>query len=426
MVGSKGRSGTALAPDRVLLPSDQEASGRSLGAREIELVSEAIRSGTLTPTKGSFVKAFERAFAERLGVAHAFACTSGTAAMHCAVAAVNPEPGSEIITTPITDMGALSPILFQGAIPVFADVDPRTYNVDAGSIRDRLSDRTAAVVATPLFGNPAGTRAIADLAARAHVALIEDCSQAYGARDHGRDVGTFGDIGVFSLQQGKHITTGEGGVLVTDDDRLARRIRLFINKAWDYEGARPDHEFLALNYRMSELQGAVALAQLEGLDAGVAARIENAGTLTGAIEAIPGISAPYVEPDTVHSYWRYPISVDPDVVPGGPDAVAAALGELGVAAAPRYIKKPAYGCAVFQDQRTFGTSRYPFTLARPEALDYSDARFLGATEALSRVLVLPWNERYESGHVNAIAARIDAAVASVASVAVSSVQGVKR
>jgi dTDP-4-amino-4,6-dideoxygalactose transaminase len=412
MVESNGRFGVALA-DRVVLPSDQNASGRSLGTREIELVSEAIRSGTLTPTKGSFVKAFEYAFTERLGVTHVFACTSGTAAMHCAVAAVDPEPGSEIVTTPITDMGALAPLLFQGAIPVFADVDPKTYNVDAGAIRDRLSDRTAAIVATPLFGNPAGTRAIRDLATEVGVPMIEDCSQAYGAQDHGRSVGTFGDIAFFSLQQGKHITTGEGGVIVTDDDTLARRIRLFINKAWDYGGASPDHEFLAMNYRMSELQGAVALAQLDGLDRSVAVRIENADRLTAAIDSVPGIGAPYVTPDTVHSYWRYAVSVDPQVVPGGPDAMAAALGELGVAAAPRYIKKPAYACAVFRDQRTFGTSRYPFTLARPEAVDYSEARFPGTIEALSRVLVLPWNEGYESRHVDEIGRRIAAAAASL-------------
>ena len=417
MVVSDPRVDAAMALDTVEFPSDQDASGRSLGEREIALVSEAIRSGTLTPTKGSFVKAFERAFAERLGVTHAFACTSGTAAMHCAIAAIDPEPGSEVVTTAITDMGALAPLLFQGAVPVFADVDPRTYNVDAETIRDRLADRTAAIVATPLFGNPAGTRAIRDLATETGVPMIEDCSQAYGAQDHGRSVGTFGDIAFFSLQQGKHITTGEGGVIVTDDDTLARRMRLFINKAWDYGGASPDHEFLAMNYRMSELQGAVALAQLDGLDRSIAVRIENADRLTTAIESVPGIAAPYVTPDTVHSYWRYAISVDPRIIPGGPDAMAAALGELGVAAAPRYIRKPAYDCAVFQDQRTFGTSRYPFSLARPEAVDYSEARYPGTIEALSRVLVLPWNEGYESRHVDEIGRRIAAAAASLTEVA---------
>jgi perosamine synthetase len=136
------------------LPSDHEASGRTLGDEEIALVSEAIRRGTLTSTRGTFVKTFERRFADRLGVKHAYACASGTAAVHVAVAAIDPEPGDEIVTSPITDMGALTPILYQGAIPVFADVDPATLNITAATIEPRLSGRTRAIVVTHLFGNP--------------------------------------------------------------------------------------------------------------------------------------------------------------------------------------------------------------------------------------------------------------------------------
>ena len=137
------------------LPSDQDASGRTLGAEEIELVSQAIRSGTLTSTKGSFTKTLERDFAALLGARHAYACASGTAAIHCAVAAIDPEPGDEIVTTPITDMGALTPILYQGAIPVFADVDPRTCNVTAGTIEARISPRTRGLSLPICLGIPA-------------------------------------------------------------------------------------------------------------------------------------------------------------------------------------------------------------------------------------------------------------------------------
>jgi len=394
----------------LVLPSDQTASGRTLGDTEIEAVSEAIRSGTLTSTKGSFVKAFERAYAERLGMEYASACSSGTAAMHTAMAALDPEPGQEVITTSITDMGALSPILYQGAIPVFADVDPRTYTVTAETIAERITDRTAAIVSTPLFGNPVGTAEIAALAAERSIPFVEDCSQAFGAADHGRLVGTFGDIGFLSLQQGKHITTGEGGVLVTDDDALATRIRTFINKAWDYESPTPDHTYLALNYRMSELVGAVALAQLAKLDDSVRIRIENARILDELLEDVPGVEGPKVVRENIHSYWRYPLHVDGDEVPGGPDALASALGDLGVAAAPRYIKKPAFACGVFQDQRTFGSSRWPFTLADPSAVDYSRDRYSGTWQALASVLVLPWNERYTADDVHAIGERIHMAV----------------
>src|SRR5579864_4745763 len=148
------------------LPSDQDATGRNLGVEEIAAVTSAIQSGTLTSTKGEFVRTLETRFASMLGVAHAFACASGTAAIHCAIAALDPEPGDEFITTPVTDMGALAPILYQGAIPVFADVDPRTCNVTAQTIEACISDRTRAIIVTHLFGNPCKMDEIEELARR--------------------------------------------------------------------------------------------------------------------------------------------------------------------------------------------------------------------------------------------------------------------
>jgi perosamine synthetase len=360
------------------------------------------------------VKTFAERFAGTLGVRHAVACSSGTAAIHAAVAALDPEPGDEIITTSITDMGALAPLLYQGVIPVFADVDPRTGNITADTIADRLGDRTKAIIVTHLFGNPCEMDPIMALADRHGLPVIEDCAQAYLATAGGRMVGARGAIGCFSLQQGKHITAGEGGLVVTSDDALARRARLFIDKAWGYGDPAPDHYFLALNYRMSELQGAVALAQLTRLDASVNRRRDMAARLTSALERVPGIETPYVHPDNRHVYWRYMLRVDSGVIPGGPAGLAAALKGYDVASAPRYIQKPAFRCAIFAEQRTFGSSRYPFTLARPEALDYSQERFPGTFAALDAMLVLPWNERYQPGHVDYLGEAIAEAVFTVA------------
>jgi perosamine synthetase len=330
-----------------------------------------------------------------LGVRHAWACSSGTAALHTAVAAIDPEPGDEIVTSPITDMGALAPILYQGAIPVFADVDPETANVTAETIAPRLSERTRAIVVTHLFGNPCDMAPILALARSREIPVIEDCAQAFLASDGGRGVGTIGTIGTFSLQQGKHITTGEGGIVTTDDDALARRMFLFINKAWGYGDPAPDHTFLALNSRMSELQGAVALAQLPKLSPFVEKRIANAAWLSKALSGLPGIGTPQVRPGSVHTYWRYCLRIAPRVIEGGAVALAAGLKERGIAATPRYIQKPAFECEVFRLKRTFGRSRWPFPLARPEAVDYDRARFPGVFEALDGLLVLPWNERFE-------------------------------
>lgn len=394
------------------LPSDQDSTGRTLGAEELELLRQVIESGTLTSTKGDFVKQLETEFAKKLGSKYAYACSSGTAAIHCAVAAINPEPGDEIITTSITDMGGLTPIIYQGAVPVFADVDPETYNVTARSIEKVISHKTKAIVVTHLFGNPCDMAAITELAKKHGIPVIEDCAQAFLSTYRNENIGTLGDIGCFSLQQGKHITTGEGGIVVTNNDKFARHMYLYINKAWGYGDQNPDHYFAALNYRMTELQGAVAVAQLAKLEDVVASRSRLADSLTTQLSGLAGISTPTITPDSTHTYWKYCLNVDASVIEGGSPGLGAALREKGIACAPRYIVKPAFECQVIRDQVTFGTSRWPFSLARPEAVDYSRDKFPGTYKALEHVLVIAFNECYTDEHVDFIATSVrEAAVA---------------
>ncbi|MFM7428146.1 MAG: DegT/DnrJ/EryC1/StrS family aminotransferase [Elainella sp.] len=396
------------------LPSDQDASGRTLGAEEIAYVTEAILSGTLTSTKGTFVKVLEKQFAELLGVKYAYACNSGSAAVNTAIAAIDPEPGDEIITTSITDMGALTPILYQGAIPRFADVDPITWNVTAETIEKCLTDRTKAIIVTHLFGNPCNMTEILALANRRGIPVIEDSAQAFLAQHNGQYSGSMGAIGCFSLQQGKHITTGEGGIVTTNDEALARRMFLYINKAFGYGDPKPDHYFIALNYRMSELQGAVAAAQMAKLPEIVNRRRQTARKLTEQLQGLPGIATPYHDPRNVHVYWKYCLRVDSQVIADGAVGLAKKLKEeKGIFSAPRYIQKPAFQCEIFEQQRTFGNSRWPFTLAAPEAVDYSPAHFPGTFSGLEQVLVLPWNEAYTDEHIDYIADAVRQAVAGL-------------
>jgi dTDP-4-amino-4,6-dideoxygalactose transaminase len=154
----------------------------------------------------------------------------------------------------------------------------------------------------------------------------------------------------------------------------------------------------------------VAVAQLEKLGDSVRNRSEAAEQLTRMIQDIPGITTPYVAPGNVHTFWKYCLRVDGGVITGGAPALAAKLREKQIASAPRYIQKPAFMCKIFREQRTFGNSRFPFTLARPEAVDYSPSRFPGAFEALEGILVLPWNERYEAVHIDYLADSIRDAV----------------
>lgn len=401
-------------PEKIMnLPSDQDSTGRTLGDAELGYLREVIESGTLTTTKGRFGKALEGAFAEKFGVKHAFACASGSAAIHIAVAAVNPNPGDEIVTTSITDMGALTPLLYRGAIPVFAEVDTKTLNVTARSIENALSERTKAIIVTHLFGNPCEMDEIMELANDHGIPVIEDSAQTFLAKVGDDYAGTIGAIGCFSLQQGKHMTTGEGGMVVTNDDALARRMFLYINKAWGYGDKNPDHYFMALNYRLSELQAAVALGQLEKLESSVQNRIRTANVLTDMLNGTDGIETPKVAENASHVYWKYCLTVDDSKIQGGSVAMAGLLKEKNIFSAPRYIVKPAFMCQVFQEKNTLGDSQFPFNLAREGAADYRIENFPATVKALNDVLVLPWNEKYNDEHVKYIAQCVKTATESL-------------
>lgn len=399
--------------ENIKLPNDQDASGRTFGVEELNAIKEVLDSGTLITTKGKYGKMLESAFAEKMGVKYAYACNSGSAAVHVAIAAINPNPGDEIITTSITDMGALTPIVYQGAIPVFADVDPKTLNVTAETIEKVLSEKTKAIIVTHLFGNPCEMGAIMELANSKGIPVIEDTAQSFLATVDGEKVGTIGAIGAFSFQQGKQMTTGEGGIVVTNDDALARRLYLCINKAWGYGDENPDHYFIALNYRMTELQAALAYEQLKKLDDSVAQRQKMAALLDEKIADIEGIDSYKPAANATMTYWKFCLRVDDTKIEDGSVGLAKALKIYDVASAPRYVVKPAYKCMVFRDQNTFGDSHYPFNLARPEAVDYNDDNFQGTIKGLHDVLVLPINERYTEEHIEFLAASIREAVENV-------------
>lgn len=393
----------ARPPQQTSLPSDLDASGRSFGPEELAALQAVLEGGTLAGAADGAVRQLESELAATFGSRFAYASSSGTSALHAAVAAVDPEPGDEIVCAPLTQISSLSPILYQGAIPVFADVDPETGNVTAATLRAKISERTRAIVVTHLFGKPCPMDGILQLARAHDLPVIEDCSHAFLATSGHQFVGTLGAIGCFSLEQEMHMTCGEGGFVITDNERFARRMCLFINERWEADAGGADRDFLALDSRLSELQGAVALAQLQKLSAGVVQRIRLAEEMRIQLEGTPGLSLPRTAPGERHTYWRLCLTVDPQEVPGGPHAVAAQLREVGIPSAPGYLRKPAFETQLFQEQRTFGRSRFPFSLARPEALDWSRDGYPGTYQAHSEMLVLPWNERLTCEHVRSIA-----------------------
>ncbi|MFC5814635.1 MULTISPECIES: DegT/DnrJ/EryC1/StrS family aminotransferase [Nonomuraea] len=378
-------------------PSMAEPEGRTLGDEEVAALERVIRSGMLNSVWGTEARALEREIAELHGVRHAIACSSGTAALHLAVVAAAPDPGDEIITTPITDFGTVAPILAQNAVPVFADVDPSDGNLDPAAVAALIGPRTRAIMAVHLFGAPARVDELRALADAHGLALIEDCAQAWltelpdPAGGGGRDVrlaGTVGDVACLSLQQWKHITCGDGGLTLTGDDELARRMRLFSDKGWDRSAGR-SHAAFGLNYRMTELQAAVARAQLAKLPGVVAARRRTAVQLLEALQGLPGVRLPRPEG---HAWWLFPV-----VLPGGGAAeLAGKLRAAGIPARAGYLDEPLNHAPVWQGP-IYGASRYPLQGYAPRPCPEAE-RMVAET-----LMVIDWNENYTPDHVHLIA-----------------------
>ncbi len=368
--------------------------GHKWGYEELREILDVFESGAYYRYGGTKVEALEAGFAAKYGAAHAVASTSGTAAVHVALGMLNPEPGSEIITGPITDLGTVVPILYQQCIPIFADSDPETFLMDPVDIERRITDKTAAIMVVHLFGNPCDMDAVMDIAGRHNLPVIEDSSQAHLTRYKGRLCGTIGDIGAFSLQASKHMTTGEGGMTITSNEAFGERGKYFQDKGWARRAWGPRaYLFLALNYRMTELQGAVGRAQLRKVEDVVARRHRNGDRLTELIGEAPGIRPQRVTPGGEHTYWLYGLAVEQDG-PYTAEQFAAAMKAEGIGVGCGYIGRPIFLCAeACAGKVTFGTSQLPFTLpqARP-GIEYTEETCPVTSALLPRMITMGLTE----------------------------------
>lgn len=355
-------------------------------------------SAVLCSTFGGETRALEAEMSLLYGRS-AVACSSGTAALHLAVAAVRFEPGDEVITTPISDFGTVGPILAQNGVPVFADVDPATGNLDPVAVEAAITPRTKAIIAVHLFGAAADVVALRAIADRHGLMLIEDCAQAWlGTTTEGALLGTFGDIACFSLQQYKHITAGDGGLAITADPELAARMRLFLDKGWDRAGGRV-HLILGLNYRMTELTAAVARAQLAKVGEVVKRRQERAAqlveALAGSAHSLPGLTDVGLPALPGHAFWLFPL-----IVAGDNKRWADGMAAEGIPVSAGYLDRPLYANPVFSGP-VYGTSRYPLDRDYPAGLCPNAERLIEHT-----LVVLPWNEGYTKTDVLDIARAI--------------------
>lgn len=273
-----------------------------IGDEEKEAVMRVLDSGQLA--QGRVVADFEAAFAAYCGVKHAVATSNGTTALHVALLAHNIGPGDEVITVPFTFIASANSVLYTGARPVFVDIDPISYNIAVDQIEAAITPRTRAIMPVHLFGNPAEIARIMEIAERHGLAVIEDAAQAHGAEENGRRAGSWG-TGCFSFYPTKNITTGEGGMITTDDAEVADRARLIRSHGMR---VRYYHEMLGFNFRMSNIHAAIGMAQLPKLEAFNERRIANAAFFSQHLPSSK-VVVPTVRPGTRHVFHQYTVRV---------------------------------------------------------------------------------------------------------------------
>ncbi|MGA1873440.1 MAG: DegT/DnrJ/EryC1/StrS family aminotransferase [Thermoplasmatota archaeon] len=327
-----------------------------MGPEEIEAVRKVMESGMLA--HGPEVEMFEEEFARFCGVEHAATVSSGTSAIHLALASLDIGPGDEVITTAFSFIASATPILFLGAVPRFVDIDPGTFNMDPEKLAEAMNGRTKAIIPVHLYGQCADMDSILEVADG--IPVLEDCAQAHGSLYKGKTAGSMGRCGMFSFYPTKNMTTGEGGIVVSDDSEIVDRVRMLRNHG---QIARYDHHSIGYNLRMTSIGAAIGRVQLEKLPWNNEVRRRNAKLLTEGLKGIDGITPPLVAKGNDPVFHQYTIKVEKDR-----DGFSRFLTERGI------------GNKVF----------YPSTIpSSPAMKPYSKGEFPVAEEMTRRVISLP-------------------------------------
>jgi dTDP-4-amino-4,6-dideoxygalactose transaminase len=343
----------------------------TIGAEEKAAVLKVLETGVLSNFYGSncpefyggpTVQAFEEDWARYFEAPFAVAMNSATSCLYAAVGALEIGPGDEVITTPYTMSATASGILVYQAIPVFADIDPDTFTLDPTSVEEKVTPRTKAIVVTHLFGHSADMDGIMSVAERYNLRVVEDSAQAPDVLYKGRRAGTLGDIGAFSLNCHKTIQTGEGGVCVTADSELAKRLRLIRNHAEAVVGemgVKSMVNMIGWNYRMTEIEAAIGREQLKRLRSFNEQRWKLASRLSERLRGLPGLIPPVVRPDCSHGYYVYAVKVESEILGVSRDLFANAVRAEGIPVSSGYMP-PLYTLPVYQQKILFGKKGYPF------------------------------------------------------------------
>ena len=377
-----------------------------IGSEEVEAAKAVIESGVLSQFIGAWhedfyggpkVKEFERACADYFGVKHAITVNSWTSGLIAAVGAIGIEPGDEVIVTPWTMCASATAILQWNAIPVFADIDPETFNLDPKSVEANITPYTKAIMVVDIFGQSANMEAIMDIARRHNLKVISDTAQAPGALYKGKYAGTLADVGGYSLNYHKHIHTGEGGILVTNDDAIAERLQLIRNHAEAVvagKGVTNLSNMIGYNFRLGEIECAIGIEQLKKLGGYVASRQQVAAKLNAGLSGLAGLRTPVIQQDCTHAYYVYPMVLDVDQLGISRARIVEALqaeGITGLGASYQNV----HLLPIFQQKIAYGSQGFPWnsdichrevSYAKgicPVAEDMNDRRYMGYAMCLN-------------------------------------------
>ncbi|ALC92212.1 spore coat protein [Bacillus sp. FJAT-18017] len=375
-------------------------TGKRFGLEEARELLEALEQNTLFYHFGNKVKRFLSDFNDLYNVKYSVAASSGTAALHIALGAAGVTVGDEVITSPITDQGTIIGILYQNAVPVFADLDPHSYNLTAESIEKQITKRTKAILVVHLAGNPCEMDSIMEVAKKYNLKVIEDCAQSYLTTYKGKLTGTIGDYGCFSTNDFKHISTGDGGIVTVNsgDEKDYYTTHAFADKNYQRHGSSvtKDLEYLAPNYRMTELQGAVGIAQLKKLDWICTRRNQLGERLNQGLNGLKGINPMKITEGGWCSYWFYMFTLNLDELTCSREEFSEALEAEGIPNQAGYIPKVLYAQALFQNQHAYKNSHFPFD---QDSYDYSPGSCPNAEHILGTAIRVNLNEFYTDGDV---------------------------